>query len=400
MSENLKMIPQWLGHGFAFVRQGLEQMLVGLFLGLRDAIESLPGLILLYGALIYYLSVRHWLMLIALALSLCAHEFGHWFSARKQGFEVDVFSLGLPSKRALRLFNFRGTRFQITPYWFFGGFITLDMAEEKVAASSAWRRAIVMSAGIFVNIVLAFVGFSASYLLNGKPVNYGELPVIVELLDGASAARQAGLRQGDLIMAVGARGIDTRSEFAAELSQHKNELVNLTILREQELKDILVKPDDAGHIGVATGSNGVRSVRLIEAVSVGARQTVHVVVEISQSILILTGLESPAQGANSDANRLHGVLAIVQMGANAFSQSLSQFIFVVAALNSNLAVVNLIPLPVLDGGQLVFIAAEKLRRRRLSIEMQIKLSQFFMIVMLGLAFMSLYNDIVHPFKPG
>jgi len=350
-----------------------------------------------YALLIYYLPLSGWLVVGSIALCIFAHEAGHMFSARMQGYPVENFSVGLPSKWVLKLGNFRGTSIQVTPYWFMGGYVDPDLR-----GAPFWRMAIVMLSGVAVNLLISIALFSAGYAITGKRVVLDKQPVIVELSKNVDIARSAGMRENDLVLKVNRKQMDDYRQFAFELAAHKNETVKLEVLRRNETKEIWLIPTEQGQIGVnlgtAEGAVVFESVSMNEAIAVGFERTGITLKHTGEKLLEMLHLKDVPPETKPNGNRMHGLVAVVDLGSQALSYGIAQFMFVVAVINANLFLTNLLPLPILDGGQLLLLGFQKWRGQAFSEKVNSIIEKFCIYLMLVLLVVGVYNDIFYRLK--
>jgi regulator of sigma E protease len=135
-----------------------------------------------------------------------------------------------------------------------------------------------------------------------------------------------------------------------------------------------------------------------ESLGVGLKQTWLLLEKIGGTVYAAIFPSQHAEGSAAPAKfEVHSILGFMQMASAYLKQGLNAFLAVAAALNVNLGFLNLLPIPVLDGGHLVFLSIEKARGKAVSVSLQFRLISIFIWVLIGLALLGLYNDLAHPF---
>lgn len=339
------------------------------------------------------------LFVVLLGILVFVHELGHFLMARRMGMGVEEFGFGFPP-RAVGI-----TRHQNTSKWRvlwgrasvdtaktygtiysinwlpFGGFVRIkgeqgDNAEQQdsFAHKSAWRRSVVLVAGVAMNIILAFVLISAGFMM-GLPGAIGdEAPsgaIISEQrlqilqVEPGSPAEQAGLQAGDVIIALDnfqpKRVEDfqnyTRPLLGTEMSIHYSR--GQTILTTNLVPEALYDKNE-GAIGIGLAETGLVRYPWYRALWEGFKTTglllAQIVIAFGSIIVSLV----MGQGAGVDVAGPIGVAALTGQVAQLGFIYVLQF---AALLSLNLAIINIIPFPALDGGRLLFVGIEKIRGR-------------------------------------
>lgn len=354
--------------------------------------------------------------IIVLSLLVLVHELGHFWAARKFGVEVEEFGFGLPPK-ARTLFKKNGTEYSLN--WLpLGGFVRLlgedgdriinPLKRRKAFyAQAAWKKAVILLAGVTMNFILGFLIFSLVYAFVGVPELYGERVVVVEVASG-SPADIAGIEEGDVMYRVGSEEVDSVDEFIESVSNDRGVSVRFFVgtmnidgsfsdaAREVEMIPRIDPPEGEGALGVTVA--GLPEVRYskkpwylapIYGVKTGFEEAYLWSKEIFIGMIsmfkdMLTG-NLPA-GASGPV----GIAKATKKAAAGGFLVLARF---VAILSINLGVFNLLPIPILDGGRLVFLGLEQtIGKNRTD-----KLQKYVNIV--GLVFIAVllvavtYNDI-------
>ncbi|WP_353204155.1 RIP metalloprotease RseP [Sphingomonas sp.] len=325
------------------------------------------------------------LTLLAFALVLgpliFLHELGHYLAGRWFGVKIDAFSIGF-GRELFGWTDKSGTRWKFSAlplggYVKFAGDLNpasvpdpawLELPPEDRARSlqarPVWQRAIIVAAGPVMNFIVAIV------ILAGMAMAYGvdATPATVGLVQPGSAAAVAGIQPGDRITALGGRAVATFSDLASFTVMRPNERVGVSLLRNGQpveidvtigaltQKDRFGNESKIGRLGIGPGAPALRKVGLLEAPAAGVRATV----EALQGTV--DGLGQIISGRRS-VEELGGPLRIAKMSGETLSLGTPYLIWFIAMISINLGFINLLPVPLLDGGHLFFYAIEAIRRR-------------------------------------
>jgi regulator of sigma E protease len=363
--------------------------------------RNLIWVALVLGAMIMYLQPGHWAMIAALMLMIVVHEFGHWFLARLFGFNAPVFSVGFGSKPRLYLGKLWGTEFQITP-WLFGGYVKIDPTDGDFTSKAAWKRASVLVGGVAMNVltvvVLAFAMFTTVGERHAVPT-----AVQVQQVDTTiTIARDAGIQPGDQFVSVDGKPVSSAKELSQSIGAHKDGTpATVVVRRGAEDVTVTVTPNSDGRIGIALGERYEVQYKKYGITDGAARAvgfTADMGVQMFRGIGMMIGLVETPQGLPAGATDVHGLVAVVQMGEMAFNDGAYSFLMLVMLMSMNLAVFNILPIPLLDGGHLMFLGWEKLTGRPLNKDVQGRISQIFFFLLIALMLFGLFNDIFRPIQ--
>lgn len=312
------------------------------------------------------------------------HEMGHYLVARWCGVRADIFSIGFGPEIAGWV-DKRGTRWRIAAlplggYVKFAGdmgvasqtdpaWLTLSAAEraQSFPAKSVWQRMAIVAAGPFINLLFAVLILAGLAMTYGTPVSE---PVIGRIAVG-SAAEKAGLKVGDRVIRIMDRDIEDFRDISAIVSLRPGELLSYEIERNGERfeQDITtgerIEKDRFGNIyrigllGVGTNAVKLKPVGLLEAPAVGVKQAIEVT---------RTGLDGMGQiiMGRRPVTEMGGPLKIADISGQAAMMGVPSFLFFMALISINLGFINLLPIPMLDGGHLLFYAVEVVQRRPVS----------------------------------
>jgi len=338
---------------------------------------------------------------IVLGVLVFIHEMGHYLAARWRGVYVEAFSIGF-GKKLIAWTDKHDTEWRLCALPL-GGYVKLHGQEQPEDVTdemrAAWRpgctfhekstlsRAIVVAAGPVANFVLAAFLFAGLFLFIGRPVS---LPVVGEIAAN-SAAAEAGLRAGDRIVAIDGSAIDRFEQIQAIVVKNTGEVLHLSVLRDGTTIALQATPQDHGGarlLGIHGGKIEYQSVSVIEAVPEGIAQTWSVSVQTLQGVgQMITGKRG--------TDELGGPLRIAQLSGQVAELGVASLVGFIAVLSVNLGLLNLFPIPILDGGHLVFFAIEALRGRPLPPKAQEYSLRFGFALLASLFVFATRNDIVH-----
>jgi len=313
--------------------------------------------------------------LVVLGILVFVHEFGHYIVARWCGVRVEVFSIGF-GKTITEWTDRVGTRWKLS--WLpLGGYVKLHGQEQPHDVSDEVRaswipgetfhdkallsRALVVAAGPIANFLLASVLFAALFVTMGRPVT---LPVIGEVVAGGAAAN-AGLIAEDRIEAIGGQPIATFEDIQRIVVVNPGARLSLTVLRDNkqlELPVVVGSRDAGGHtvglLGIRGGKVDYVPAGVAESVVGGFAQTWKVTADT------FSGIAQMLNGSRG-TEELGGPLRIMQLSGQVAKLGLATMVSFIAVLSVNLGLINLFPIPVLDGGHLMFYLFEAIRGRPL-----------------------------------
>ncbi|HEY9826574.1 MAG TPA: RIP metalloprotease RseP [Stenomitos sp.] len=347
------------------------------------------------------------LAIAVLALLIVVHELGHFIAARAQGIYVTRFSIGFGPV----LWKYQGEQ---TEYALraipLGGYVafpddeadgTIDPKDPNLMRNRpVLDRALVISAGVIANLVFAYLLLLTQIGWSGIPELQPALGVMVPQIaaDVSSAAAQAGLQAGDVVIRANGQPLGTGDaavqQLMAEIKAHPNQAMSLEVQRQEQLLSLEVVPkvgeDNVPRIGVRLAPNG--TVIRKHAQSLGA--LLGSASSEFQRVVLLTvqGFAQLILNFQDAATQVSGPVAIVAMGADIARTDVSRLLQFGALISINLAIINILPLPALDGGQLAFLFIEGLRGRPLPSEVQNGVMQTGLFLLLGLGMFLIVRD--------
>jgi regulator of sigma E protease len=327
-----------------------------------------------------------WLVLIAFICALGPlvffHELGHYLVARLFGISAETFSIGF-GREIVGWTDRQGTRWKVG--WLpLGGYVKFvgDMTpasdpgdvdhipehlrDRAFQLRPVWQRFLVVLAGPMANFLLAIIIFAAFFSLAGTPRDNVVADVVPK-----SAAAAAGLRPGDRIISVAGRKTPTFDDVASIVLLRPGEIVPVEIERGGAVQGVSVKlgsammpdatgrPMRAGMLGIHSTTQIGSPVAIYKAVPMAVEQTIRMTRSIADGLVqLVRGQVSPKQ--------LGGPITIARVAGQGAELGVLPFIGLLALLSINLGFINLLPVPMLDGGHLFFYAVEAVRRRPVS----------------------------------
>ncbi|MFM2305155.1 MAG: hypothetical protein RLZZ135_2568 [Cyanobacteriota bacterium] len=342
-----------------------------------------------------------------LALLIFVHELGHFLAARLQGIYANKFSIGFGPI----VLKYQG---QQTEYALralpLGGFVGFpdDDPDSDIPPNDPnllrnrpiLDRAIVISAGVIANLIFAYFLLVVQVGVTGfQQISYQPGVVVSGIADSLStAAGKAGIHAKDVILAVDKRQLGSSKSAIVELmtaiQEHPQIPLTFEIRRDAQTIELQVTPDvngeGKGQIGVKLSPNAEivteRAQNPIDALTKGATEFERV------SILTIQGLAQLVTNFGETASQVAGPIKIVEIGSNIASTNIAGLLQFGALISINLAVMNILPLPALDGGQLAFLLFEALLGKPLPQKIQETVMQTGLVLLLGLGVFLIVRD--------
>src|SRR5262245_52204014 len=375
-------------------------------------VEFLSGINALGGGVLGYLIP----FLFVLTLVVFFHELGHFVVARRCGVRVLVFSIGFGPE----LFGFndrQGTRWKLSAIPL-GGYVKFlgdenpasvpmalaAMSEEDRRHSfvhqSVGRRAAIVVAGPVANFILAVLIFAALFMVFGKPSTSPR----VDAIQPGSAAQAAGFQPGDLVLSINGRPIESFPDMQQIVSTSAGELLTFEVERGgvkvelkavpalRETKDRFGNVHRIGVLGITRSPSPedthFQPVGPVKALELGVQRTWFVV---ERTLSYIGGVISGREAAD----QLGGPIRIAQVSGQVASEGLPSLFSLAAVLSVSIGLLNLFPVPLLDGGHLLFYGIEAVRGKPLSERAQEVGFRIGLAIVVMLIIFATYNDILH-----
>ena len=343
--------------------------------------------------------------IIVLGVLIFFHELGHFLVARLFGVGVEKFSLGFGPRLIGKTIGTTDYRISLIPL---GGYVKMVGEEpdseiepylipQSFTHKSVYKRFFIVAAGPFFNLLLAVAIFFLVFQTSGTYV----LRPLVGEVDTPSPAARAGIQKGDLILAINGREVTSWEEMADQIAgsdghalafEVEREGRHLTLDLQPELKttqNLFGEDIDRYIIGIRSAGDVIpRELSLLES----ARMSVSRTWEITE--LTVLSVVKLIQG-KLPATTLGGPIKIAQMAGAQAKEGMVNLLIFTAVISINLGILNFLPIPVLDGGHLLFFTIEMISRRPVSIKVREIAQQFGIFLLILLMIFVIYNDIIN-----
>ncbi len=348
--------------------------------------------------------------IVVIGILVFIHELGHFLAARFCGVGVNVFSLGFGTKILKKRYGRTQYCISAIPL---GGYVKMVGEEpgetlgpvdlkDSFTNKSLLKRSIIVAAGPLFNFLLAILIFYSLYQFAGV---YMAEPVIGKVLDHTPAAG-AGIKKGDIIKEINKTPIESFEDIAKIISKGKETKLEIVVQRGSQYLGIVLTPvarpgknvfgEDIQKYVIGIVGNGKtfhQSLNPLQALWKAFKDTYRLIELTIVSVgKMITGSVS--------ADNLGGPIMIAQMAGEQAKAGIMNFAWFIALLSVNLGIINLFPIPVLDGGHLLFFGIEALTGKSVSEKLREKLMKFGGAVLIALMVFVFYNDIIRMFNGG
>lgn len=325
------------------------------------------------------------------SLVVFVHELGHFVTAKLTGMQVDEFAIGFGPKLCSCRYGKTVYSLRLIPL---GGFNKIaGMTEEEELTERSFlnkpvlSRLIVISAGAIMNFVLAFVLLWGIIFANG--ISHVSSEPVVGSVIADSAAAESGLRQGDRLTSIGGTTITVWNDISAAVEKHSQEVVTVTFIRDGAPQSLSMIPKTDSRIGRVL--LGVTPVITTEEQSFFAAAGYAVQRTAELGSMMLGGLYHMLTG--TEKAELAGPIGVAQLAGQAASVGFTNLLTFTAFLSLNLGILNLLPIPMLDGGYIILILLEGIMRRRLPQKALYYIQMTGVIILGGMFIFALMQDI-------
>lgn len=348
--------------------------------------------------------------ILLFAIAILIHEFGHFIAAVSLGLKVEAFSIGFGP--AIWKKRIRGVEYRISSIPL-GGYVSIpDVDPEGTKALEGasrieakkriapWKELIVAVAGPAMNIVLAV--FLAVLLSLIPSARFGETPSVVDVVLPGGAAEKAGMLPGDKVVSINGKSVETWTEMMVEVQISGGRETAIDVLREGKKVSLSVTPKHNKVTGayyiMAVSTNGCGAAGWMP----NRNPVKQLAWDASSIFRVLKGLVTPKE-ARATAGAVGGPVMIAEGIYQSLKRSPWDGVGFMRFLNVNLAVLNLLPIPVLDGGLILFSLIALIFRRRVP-DAAVKVSSLvFMYLLMGLMGILIVKDVarswrIHTFK--
>ena len=356
----------------------------------------------------FYDNLLPFLILILVLVSV--HEWGHYIVARLCGVTVETFSIGFGPELYAWVAK-SGTRWRIAALPL-GGYVKMLGDEDPASATSngkkltkkqlksafftqpLWKRASIVAAGPGVNFLFAILALAVLFMIQGQPYT----PVVVKEVMKQSAAAEGGIIPGDVITHVDGEEIDRFEELQKIVRHSAGQPLNVTVMRGEGNVALIVTPGsreitdrfgDKRQIGVFGIRGGKPKLEQRGPISALYHATIET---YALSAATLNAFGDMIMGTRS-SEEIGGPIRIAQMSSEVKQEGWLSFLWFMAILSINLGLINLFPIPVLDGGHLLFYAIEAVMGKPVNEKMQEYMVKAGLTVILALVVLSTWNDL-------
>jgi regulator of sigma E protease len=368
------------------------------------------------------------LFLLILGVIVFFHELGHFFMAKLYGVKVEEFALGFPPK----IFGIKKGETEYRLNWVpLGGYCKIvgEDGEEKenprsFGSKSIFQRFQIISAGVLMNFFLAFVIFSFIFMIGfpqditGKNLsiiksgeNSGQVSIVIDeenakgvkdvkvqisetIKDGP--ADKAGIKIGDTVVKANETKINRIEDLQNYAQENLGEPIVLSITRGKEsfTKEIIPRenyPEDEGAMGISLAQTAVVSYSFLEAIKQGYEYTVNLTRFI---IMAFSSLIWGLVTTGKTVAEVSGPVGIAVMTQQAAAMGFLTVLNFTALISVNLAIINALPLPALDGGRMLFLLVEKIKGSPLNQQWETKANNFGFMLLMALMIIVTFKDVV------
>ncbi|EES90127.1 RIP metalloprotease RseP [Helicobacter canadensis] len=341
--------------------------------------------------------------ILVLAFLVFFHELGHFLAAKLFGVKVEAFSIGFGSQKLWKK-QIGETEYSLRPIPL-GGFVQLkgqsdidpknrNYEKDSLYGIATYKRLVILAAGSFFNLFLAFLLYIAIALMGQN-----ELAPVIGKVQEDMPASKAGLQAGDEIVAINGESIKTWDKLNRVVESSVGEL-EVTFLRDSQVQTAILIPKlgqsknifgeeiSRPLIGIIA-ANEIRKISYspLESIPYAFSQT------LQASTLILQGLEKIILGV-VPFSEVGGVVSIVSITKKATELGIVTLLTFTALISVNLGILNLLPIPALDGGHIVFTLYEMITKKIPSLNAIYRLTLAGWVVLFGLMGLGLYNDVM------
>lgn len=380
------------------------------------------------------------IFILVLSVLVFAHELGHFWTARRFGIKVEEFGFGFPPRAIGWYKNRFGRRVKVVGSRSFeslseseieklhpaknatiyslnwlpvGGFVKIKGEngdgrndEDSFASKAIWKRSIVLAAGVIMNVILAWALFSVGYMIGlpqstdelGKRAIISEQAVLVAEVIPNTPAEGAGLLMGDRILSVDGENVRTEKELQEKVGLKDSQEISLSIKRDGEDLEIKVSPqsNEGGRatIGIAIFSAGTVRYPFFPALVEGAKTVGWTLKEIAVAFV---GLFGDIFSGVKVGDQFAGPIGIANITGQAARLGFVYLLQFTALLSLNLAIINILPFPALDGGRILFLIIEKLKGRPMRKELENLANNIGFLLLMALIVFVTYKDIIKLF---
>jgi len=367
------------------------------------------------------------IFLIVLSILVFAHEFGHFWVARKLGVKAEEFGFGFPPRVAGVYKDTEGkwktvkgnkevkdaadTVFSVN--WIpLGGFVRIkgedgtgEEDRDSFANKKIWKRASILSAGVAMNVILAMVLFALGFMIGmpqavdgaGSRATIENRHVQVSTVLPDSPAQEADLKPGDIVTGINGREFESAGELDDFIKDKQGQELNYKIKRGDEVMTKQITPlqlEETGDVGIGIGivTTGLVKYPWYLAIWEGIRTALWLLWAI---IVALFGLLKGLIMGESVGAEVGGPVRIASMTGQYAEMGFVYLLQFTSLLSINLAIINFLPLPALDGGRVIFLIVEKIKGSPVRKEVEAAIHNIGFLLLILLILLITFNDVIH-----
>ena len=383
--------------------------------------------------------------IVLIGVIVFVHELGHFWAARSVGVGVERFSVGMPpnfidftkTKKGLvvdifffafqdkkikwkKVFSTTFSSFNIPSETIYtigllplGGYVkmkgildeSMDSefkgADDELESKNALQKIWVMSAGVIMNLILTFFIFVLIGNLQGDTMVESN-DTVIDYVVPEQSAELAGIIAGDKIISIDNIEVETWNDAVTNISQHPNETIPIAVERSGKILFVEAslgsRPNlSTGRVDQQIGTLGVSKSQVPVELSF-KESVVYGFNKTSWAMTLMTSSLKMIFQGNVSRDEVGSVIMIGDMAGQAAQEGLVPFLFLMALISVNLAYINILPIPGLDGGHIALILIEVLMGRKLSVKARIRIQSVGMFILLSLMVFLLLNDIIRVFS--
>jgi regulator of sigma E protease len=342
------------------------------------------------------------IFVVALSVLVLVHELGHFFAAKITGVKVEEFGLGLPPKIISK--KRWGTVWSLN--WLpIGGFCKLygeDLTEElknkngSFLDKNPWQKGLIVLGGVIMNVVLAVMIFTGVYLILGVPKETDRVKIIGVSKD--SPAEKVGLKEGDVVLKVQNIELKKSSELTEEVAKFKGQKVAFEIERENRVENFIIDvrekaPDGQGLVGIVISNTEMEKIKWYEfykGIGAGFKEAYYWGEIIFKGVTGMIGNLFGGQVPKDVSGPIGMFRATSSIRSNQGILAVVHFFGVVSV---NLAIVNVLPFPALDGGRIIFVLYELIFKKRANQKLETMINNLGMMILLSLILLITIGDV-------
>lgn len=324
------------------------------------------------------------LTILLFSVMVIPHEFGHFAAAKLSGIKVNEFSVGMGPKIFQKQGNETKYSIRIFPI---GGFCAMEGEDEESDNPRAFnnvstlKKIFVLSSGAIMNILVALLLMIITVQIIGTPTN------VVGSIEKNSPAELAGLRAGDRIVELDNKEINSWEDFVQEMRAKESEQIEIGIERKGNYKEFIINPiykDGRQVIGVTSKP----AHNLFKSAIYGSKSTWQI------NSAMYSGLYKMLTGKVNFKKNVAGPIGIISLVGKTSKEGFISFIYLAVIISINLAVINMLPFPALDGGRILFTLIRKITGNAISDEMEGKIHLAGFAILIALLIFVTWNDIL------